>query len=86
MDLFEKYSCGDTELLDALKAFEQMRTKIKKPMTDRAKIILLNKLDRLANAPEQKIVMLDEAVLHCWQSVYTPKAKTEECDDEKEYY
>ena len=86
LDLFEKYSCGDTELLDALKAFEQMRTKIKKPMTDRAKIILLNKLDRLANAPEQKIVMLDEAVLHCWQSVYPPKAKTEECDDEKEYY
>ena len=47
-----------------------MRKKIKKPMTDRAKAQLLRELDKLADSSAGKIDLLNEAVLHCWQTVY----------------
>ena len=86
---FEGYAGEDAARLDALLAFDQMRTKIKKPMTDVARKRLVQKLDKLAAGYPglDKVDVLEEAVLHCWQSVYPPKnEKTEANDDEKEYY
>ena len=65
------YSGLPSELKNALMEFEQMRNKNRKPMTDRAKVLLLNKLDSLAgNDTDLKIKLLEEAILHGWQSVY----------------
>ena len=65
------YSGLPGALKNALMEFEQMRNKNRKPMTDRAKVLLLNKLDSLAgNDTELKIKLLEEAILHGWQSVY----------------
>ena len=65
------YSGLPGELKNALMEFEQMRNKNRKPMTDRAKVLLLNKLDSLAgNDTDLKIKLLEEAILHGWQSVY----------------
>ena len=69
-DPFAAYAGEDAELLKALRDFEEMRLKIKKPMTDRAKRQLCDRLDALAGDSAGKIRLLDEAVLHCWQSVY----------------
>lgn len=69
-DVFASYAGEDGELLKALRDFEEMRLKIKKPMTDRAKRQLCGRLDALAKDSAGKIRLLDEAVLHCWQSVY----------------
>ena len=69
-DPFTAYAGEDAELLKALQAFGEMRLKIKKPMTDRAKQQLCARLDALAGDSAGKIRLLDEAVLHCWQSVY----------------
>lgn len=61
-------------LIEALKAFEEMRKKIKSPMTDRAKSNLLGRLDRLAGDDEDlKIELLDTAILNNWKNVYPPK-------------
>ena len=61
-------------LISALKDFEEMRKKIKSPMTDRAIVSLVNKLNKLAGDDEElKIQMLDEAILHNWKSVYPLK-------------
>lgn len=61
-------------LTEALKAFEEMRKKIKSPMTDRAKSNLLGRLDRLAGDDEDlKIELLDTAILNNWKNVYPPK-------------
>lgn len=61
-------------LIEALKAFEEMRKKIKSPMTDRAKSNLLGRLDRLAGDDEDlKIELLDAAILNNWKNVYPPK-------------
>lgn len=63
------------ELVDALTAFEEMRKSIKKPIkTDRARKMLLNRLDRLAgDDTDLKVRLLDEATFNNWQSVYPLK-------------
>lgn len=78
--VFELYAGGDAALLDALLAFEQMRGKIKRPMTDVARKRLTKRLDKLAAEYPgmSKADVLEEAVLHCWQSVYPPKEKKQE--------
>lgn len=68
-DVFAEYAGENRELLAALRDFEQMRKSIKRPMTDRAKRQLCTKLDDAASDYE-RIELLNEAVLHCWQSVY----------------
>lgn len=85
--VFEKYSGEDAALLEALKAFEQMRAKIKKPMTDVARRRLTQKLDRLAEeCPDlDRVDTLEEAVLHCWQSVYPPKEKAGQAKEKNDY-
>lgn len=75
--VFEDYAGEDAALLEALQGFDQMRTRIKKPMTDLARKRLTQKLDKLAAEYPgmDKVDVLEEAVLHCWQSVYPPKGQ-----------
>ena len=67
--MFAEYAGENRELLAALLDFEKMRKSIKRPMTDRAKRQLCTKLDDAASDYE-RIELLNEAVLHCWQYVY----------------
>lgn len=67
-DAFAVFAAADTDLLDALRDFEAMRKKIKKPLTDKAKTLLLKKFD--GREREEIITALQDATLHCWQSVY----------------
>lgn len=83
--VFEDYAGEDAALLEALRGFDQMRTKIKKPMTDVARKRLVQKLDKLAaeHPGMDKVDVLEESVLHCWQSVYPPKEQ--EVKDKEDY-
>ena len=48
-----------------------MRQKIKKPLsTERAAKMLTDRLDKLASTSAEKIDLLNNAILHNWQSVY----------------
>ena len=58
----------------ALKDFSDMRKKIKKPLTDRAKQMILNKLSKLSPNEEEQIAILNQSVLHSWQDVYPLKS------------
>ena len=69
---FSDYAGEDANLLSALEDYAAMRQKIKKPMTERAKQQLCGKLDKLAGTAAGKVELLNEAILHCWQSVYVP--------------
>lgn len=62
-------------LQSALMDFEKMRKAIKKPITsDRARKMLLNRLHELAGDDVQMMIqLLDEAILHNWQTVYLPR-------------
>ena len=67
-DLFSEFANGDTKLLAALTAFDQMRTRIKKPMTERAKELLLAKLQTFPSRDWTAI--LDQSVMSCWQGIF----------------
>lgn len=76
---------NNTELSEALKAFVQMRTMMKKPLTDRALSLLLNKLDSLGHSDSEKIAMLNNAVMNNWLSVYPLKHENAYSKPEQKY-
>ena len=71
-DAFSEFAGANSELLSALRDFEQMRNKIKKPLMPRAKTMLVNKLEKEFQ-PEDWIAVLEQSITNCWQSVYPLK-------------
>ena len=50
-----------------------MRKQIKKPMTDRAKKLILSKLDKLATTEQDKIEILNNSIMNSWAGVFELK-------------
>lgn len=71
-DAFAAFAAGDGDLLAVLKDFEKMRKSIRKPMTDRAKQLLVTKLKN-EFPPEQWKSVLEQSIVKCWQDVYPLK-------------
>lgn len=61
------------ELQNALKAFVQMRTFIKKPLTDYGLKLLLGKLSKLGKTDEEKIAIVNRSVEHNWLGFFSAK-------------
>lgn len=58
----------------ALNDFYDMRKKIKAPMTDRAKKLLVNQLNKLApDNQDVQIQILEQSIINSWKSVYALK-------------
>ncbi|CAB3905438.1 hypothetical protein [Achromobacter piechaudii] len=53
--------------------FEEMRRRKKKPMTDAARKLAVTKLDTLRGAGHDVATMLDQTILHAWDTFYAPK-------------
>lgn len=68
-DYFKELAENDSELLETLKAFDEMRTKIKKPMTEKAKKMLCEKLNKNFQ-PCEWVAILNQSIYHGWQDVY----------------
>lgn len=60
-------------LAETLKAFEEHRKKMRKPMTDYAKKLLLKKLEKLASDEEGKIAILNQSIENGWQGIFPLK-------------
>ncbi|MDD7059105.1 MAG: hypothetical protein PUI03_08830, partial [Erysipelotrichaceae bacterium] len=75
------------ELQNALKAFVQMRSFIKKPMTEYALKLMLKKLDELGNNDTTKISILNQSITHNWQGIFPLKDEytNHEKQPEKKY-
>jgi hypothetical protein len=74
------------DLQNALKAFLQMRSFIKKPMTEYALKLMLKKLDELGNTDDVKIAILNQSITHNWQGIFPLKdgyTKQEKQPDKK---
>lgn len=61
------------DLQNALKAFLQMRSFIKKPMTEYALKLMLKKLDELGNTDDVKIAILNQSITNNWQGIFPLK-------------
>ncbi len=76
-DFFLEFAKENAALLSALQDFEKMRKQIKKPMTDKAKQLLVRNLEKLAAKQSDKsgymIACLNQSILNCWQSVFELK-------------
>ena len=79
-DAFVDFAGEDSVLLEALTAFEESRKKNRKPMTGRAKELLVGELAK--QPKEDWIQMLDNATLHGWQSVYPLKPEEKKSETE----
>lgn len=75
------------ELQNALKAFLQMRSFIKKPMVEYALKLMLKKLDELGNTDDVKIAILNQSITHNWQGIFPLKNEytNQEKQPEKKY-
>ena len=65
----------NNSLVEAIKDFIKMRKTIKKPITDRGLKMILNKLDQYGNNDLEKIEILENSIVNCWQGVFELKNK-----------
>lgn len=63
------------DLRNTLKEFLKMRKSIKKPMTDKAMKLLINKLDKLGSNDNEKVEILNQSIFNSWQGVFELKSK-----------
>lgn len=54
----------------ALVDFEEMRKKIKKPLTDRARAMMLTELNKLSSDEQEQIAILNQSTMNCWKGVF----------------
>lgn len=76
-DAFAAFAAGDGDLLAVLKDFEKMRRSIKKPLTDTAKKLLVNKLENNF-PPEQWKPVLEQSIVKRWQDIYPLKEQEQQ--------
>lgn len=65
-----------SQLRKALDAFAEHRKKLKKPMTDYAKYLTLNKLKKLASTENEQIAILNQSIERGWSGVFPLKGNT----------
>lgn len=81
----------DKDVQSAIYDFIKMRNLIKRPMSDRALTIMLNKLKGLSSDSKTQIRILEQSIEHSWQTVYElkdqkqPETPVKEEDDFSDY-
>ena len=77
-DLFADFAGENAELLASLRGFEEMRGKIKKPMTERAKAMMLRELEKLSRDPTVQAAILDQSTMRNWAGVFALREERRE--------
>ncbi len=74
ISLFEKFSGNNQELFSALKEWQDMRKKMKKPLTERAAELNLKDLQKLSGGDERLMVSIVlQSIKRGWQGFYDLK-------------
>lgn len=72
--LFEKFSGDNHELLSALKEWQEMRKRMKKPLTEKAAELNLKDLQKLSGGDERQMAAIVlQSIKHGWQGFYVLK-------------
>ena len=71
-----KYS-DDPELDEAIHEFIKFRKGVKKPMSDRAITLMINKLESLSHDKHEQVQILNQSIMQGWTGLYALK------DDDK---
>lgn len=74
ISLFEKFSGDNQELLSALKEWQEMRKRMKKPLTEKAAELNLKDLQKLSVGDERQMAAIVlQSIKHGWQGFYVLK-------------
>lgn len=74
ISLFEKFSGNNQELLSALKEWQDMRKKMKKPLTERAAELNIKDLQKISGGDERLMVSIVlQSIKRGWQGFYDLK-------------
>lgn len=68
-----KIFSDDPELNQAILAFVEFRKSIKKPMTDHAVELLINKLNDMTSYIPEQIAIINQSIVNGWQGVFPLK-------------
>lgn len=68
----------DTNFSRTWKDFKTMRIKIRKPMTERAEELLLQRLKKLDTNEDKQIAILNQSIMNSWQGVFPLKVTTQD--------
>lgn len=68
----------DPELNDAILEFIKFRKDIKKPMSDRAVSLMLNKLETLSHDKYEQVQILNQSIMQGWTGVYELKGENKQ--------
>ena len=72
--LFERFSSGNHDLLSALKEWQEMRIRMKKPLTEKAAELNLKDLQQLSGGDEPMMVaIVSQSIKRGWQGFYALK-------------
>lgn len=72
--LFKRFSSGNHDLLSALKEWQEMRIRMKKPLTEKAAELNLKDLQQLSGGDEQTMVaIVSQSIKRGWQGFYALK-------------
>lgn len=77
LDVISEYTSNE-KLRKTILAFKDMRKTIKKPLTDHALKLLLNKLDKLEDSDSGKIAVLEQSIMNSWQGVFELKGQAKQ--------
>jgi len=66
--------------LKAWKDFKIMRTKIRKPLTERAEELIITRLDKLASNELTQVAILNQSIMNSWQGVFPLKSNEKDED------
>lgn len=77
---FVKENVTDEQLVETILDFIEMRKTIKKPMTERAVKILINKLPKLSPAIDTQIKILEQSIINNWTDIYPVKNEIKQQD------
>lgn len=69
----DDFADGNQDLKSALSDFADMRKRMKKPLTERAVKMILDRLKELSSDTSEQIEIINQSILHNWQSVYPLK-------------
>lgn len=69
---------ADPKLDKAITEFVAFRKKIKKPMTDHAVQLMMNKLNRLSSNVDVQIEILNQSIMNGWQGIFPLKEPTQQ--------
>ena len=67
--------------VEVFNAFVENRKTLKKPMTDYAKKLMLNKLKKLADAESEQIAILNQSIERGWIGVFPLKEEAKSKTD-----